>query len=157
MVMLSRLLLTQHKRFVPQGTHPNRASFGLENRIYINDSRATSDNTAYTLRANALALRDIPTSSGRRICWNRYLPLRIGGKAMNNDLEYMREIYRFLPPGVDPGLDFTPLIFCDSYEKFRSEVWFYEEILEYGIIKQEDVKCLLWNGEEYVIIFVCSP
>ena len=54
MVMLSRLLLTQHKRFVPQGTHPNRASFGLENRIYINDSRATSDNTAYMLRANAL-------------------------------------------------------------------------------------------------------
>ncbi len=71
---------------------------------------------------------------------------------MNNDLEYMREIYRFLPPGVDPGLDFTPLIFCDSYEKFRSEVWFYEEILEYDIIKQEDDKCLLWNGEEYVII-----
>ncbi len=57
--MLSRLLLTQHKRFVPQGTHPNRASFGLENRIYINDSRATSDNTAYMLRANALALRDV--------------------------------------------------------------------------------------------------
>jgi len=71
---------------------------------------------------------------------------------MNNDLEYMREIYRFLPPGVDSGLDFTPLIFCDSYEKFRSEVWFYEEILGYDIIKQEDDKCLLWNGEEYVII-----
>ena len=26
---------------------------------YINDSRATSDNTAYMLRANALALRDV--------------------------------------------------------------------------------------------------
>ena len=38
--------------------------------ILRNDS-GTAYNTAYTLRLR-LALRDIPTSSGRRICGERY-------------------------------------------------------------------------------------
>jgi len=41
---------------------------------------ATSSNTAYTLRAYALALQDIRLRSQRRICWNRYTKLALGRK-----------------------------------------------------------------------------
>lgn len=74
---------------------------------------------------------------------------------MNNVKEYFRELYDFLPESIDPSIDDTQTLECEEDE---IDAWadFYEDILGYDRVKQNNNICLMWNGVNHQIFWAPS-